>query len=348
MEKNIYFNIEKSYRSFVSSKKFSHKNTDMQKIIVTGCAGFIGSHLTEKLLEKGHQVIGIDNFDPFYDRETKENNLKALLNKPGFYFFEFDLAEISQYPNFPFIPDVIVHLAGKAGVRPSIADPAGYIRANIAATQNILDFMKEHEVSKMVFASSSSVYGNHPDTPYSESMNVDHPISPYAFTKKGCELLNYNYHHLYNFDIINLRFFTVYGPRQRPDLAIHKFAKLLLENKSIPMFGDGSTARDYTFVTDTLDGIINSIEYVLNHNKVYEIINLGNDHPVSLKDMIQTISETLGITPRIDQLPMQPGDVLITHADISRAKKLLNYQPKVPFNEGIKKFVAWIKNPEAG
>jgi nucleoside-diphosphate-sugar epimerase len=238
-------------------------------------------------------------------------------------------------------PDIIVHLAGKAGVRPSIEDPEGYIRANITATQNILDIMKEKGIRKMAFASSSSVYGNCPETPFRENMDVSNPVSPYAFTKKSCELINYTYHHLYQLDILNMRFFTVFGPRQRPDLAIHKFTRLLRNNEPIPMFGDGGTARDYTYVADTVAGIESAIDYLLKNENVYETVNLGNNHPVLLRDMIQTIAEEAGVKPVINQLPMQDGDVNITYADISRAKELLGYQPKTSFREGIKKFLMW-------
>jgi len=315
----------------------------MQTVLVTGCAGFIGSHLCESLLNKGFRVIGIDNFDPFYSRVVKEQNLLNFIGHPYFSFVELDLADKDDLATFMSdkSPDVIVHLAGKAGVRPSIDDPAGYIRANITATQNILDIMKEKGIRKMAFASSSSVYGNCPETPFREDMDVSNPVSPYAFTKKSCELINYTYHHLYQLDILNMRFFTVFGPRQRPDLAIHKFTRLLRNNEPIPMFGDGGTARDYTFVADTVAGIESAIDYLLEHENVYETVNLGNNQPVLLRDMIQTIAEEAGVEPVINQLPMQDGDVNITYADISRANQLLGYQPKTSFREGIKQFLAW-------
>ncbi|GET33101.1 epimerase [Prolixibacter bellariivorans] len=315
----------------------------MQTVLVTGCAGFIGSHLCESLLNKGFRVIGIDNFDPFYSRVVKEQNLLNFIGHPYFSFVELDLADKDDLATFMSdkSPDVIVHLAGKAGVRPSIDDPAGYIRANITATQNILDIMKEKGIRKMAFASSSSVYGNCPETPFREDMDVSNPVSPYAFTKKSCELINYTYHHLYQLDILNMRFFTVFGPRQRPDLAIHKFTRLLRNNEPIPMFGDGGTARDYTFVADTVAGIESAIDYLLEHENVYETVNLGNNQPVLLRDMIQTIAEEAGVEPVINQLPMQDGDVNITYADIFRANQLLGYQPKTSFREGIKQFLAW-------
>jgi nucleoside-diphosphate-sugar epimerase len=312
------------------------------KIVVTGSAGFIGSHLSERLIKEGHQVLGIDNFDPFYDRKVKESNLKFLLTQTNFKFEECDLAKTEGLPCIVnFKPDVIVHLAGKAGVRPSIEDPQGYIEANITATRNILDVMRKNSMCKLVFASSSSVYGNSPLTPYREDMDLSRPISPYAFTKKAAELLNFTYHELFKLDIVNLRFFTVYGPRQRPDLAIHKFVKLVKQGKAIPMFGDGSTSRDYTYYEDTVSGIVGAINYVNTHENVYEIFNLGNSNPVSLKDLIAAIGKATGINPIINQMPMQPGDVQITYADITRAKEILGYSPTTSIDKGLAKFVEW-------
>ncbi|MGQ8336334.1 GDP-mannose 4,6-dehydratase [Sunxiuqinia sp. A32] len=317
----------------------------MATIIVTGCAGFIGSHLSEQLLVEGNQVIGIDNFDPFYDRKVKERNLSGFINHPNFRFEEVDLADITAL-NTALDQDhidVIVHLAGKAGVRPSIEDPQGYIRANIVATQNILDLMKDKGIKKLAFASSSSVYGNTKEIPFNEEMDVSNPISPYAFSKKACELINYTYHHLHQLDIINLRFFTVFGPRQRPDLAIHKFTKLILNGEEIPMFGDGSTSRDYTYYEDTVAGIKGAINYLQNNETVYETLNLGNNQPVKLSDMIAAIEKACGVKANIKQLPMQPGDVDITFANIEKAKSLLGYNPQYSFEEGVNNFVKWYK-----
>lgn len=319
----------------------------MTRTIVSGCAGFIGSHLTEKLLALGHQVTGIDNFDPFYDVSVKQQNLSHFRQHPNFRFLELDLANRELlFQKAPAEADIIVHLAGKAGVRPSIDDPMSYITANVVATQNILDYMKIRGVRKMAFASSSSVYGNCKETPFHENMDVSNPISPYAATKKTCELLNHTYHHLHGLDIINMRFFTVFGPRQRPDLAIHKFTRLIREGKAISMFGDGSTARDYTYIEDTLSGIVGAIDYLLKNENVFETVNLGNNHPVKLSDMIAAIYQATGETPNIQQLPMQPGDVDITFANICKAKKLFAYQPAFDFYEGVKRFVEWydVKN----
>ncbi|WP_339739592.1 GDP-mannose 4,6-dehydratase [uncultured Sunxiuqinia sp.] len=318
-------------------------------IVVTGCAGFIGSHLSEKLLANGNQVIGVDNFDPFYDRQVKERNLAAFKNHPNFRFAEIDLADLaalSQELKDDAI-DVIVHLAGKAGVRPSIEDPQGYIRANILATQNILDVMKNKGIKKMAFASSSSVYGNTKETPFHEEQDVSRPISPYAFSKKACELINYTYHALYGLDIINMRFFTVFGPRQRPDLAIHKFTKLILSGQEIPMFGDGSTSRDYTYYEDTVSGIQGAINYLNAHQGVYETINLGNNQPVKLTDMIIAIEKATGVKANIKQLPMQAGDVDITFANIEKAKRLMRYNPQYSFEEGVQNFVDWYREVHA-
>ena len=317
----------------------------MSHILVTGCAGFIGSHLSEKLIEQGNKVIGIDNFDPFYDKNIKLRNLENFKKSDRFTFLELDLADYDELKkglkNQQI--DLIVHLAGKAGVRPSIENPQGYIRSNITATQNILDLMKEQTISKMAFASSSSVYGNTKETPFREEQDVNNPISPYAFTKKACELINYTYHHLYGLDIINLRFFTVFGPRQRPDLAIHKFTKLILNGEPIPMFGDGSTARDYTYYEDTVAGIIAATNYLFSNKNIYETINLGNNQPVKLRDMISTICEVCGTTPNIKQLPMQAGDVDITYANIDKAKNILGYNPQYSFRKGIENFVKWYR-----
>ncbi|MBI9060749.1 MAG: GDP-mannose 4,6-dehydratase [Marinilabiliaceae bacterium] len=315
----------------------------MQNIVVTGCAGFIGSHLCEELLKLKYHIIGIDNFDPFYPKEIKESNLHQLLGNSNFTFIEADLADIQNCINHINQAEVVIHLAGKAGVRPSIEHPDLYIDNNITATKNVLEAMRKNSISKMLFASSSSVYGNNPKTPWSESLNVDNPISPYAFSKKSCELLNHTYHHLYNLDILNLRFFTVFGPRQRPDLAIHKFVKLIENNQEITMYGDGNTSRDYTYVKDTCSGIIKALEYITDNENVFDTLNLGHHHPVKLKDLINMIGDATGITPKIKRLPMQPGDVDITYADISKAQNLFGYCPKTEMKDGLSEFVKWYR-----
>lgn len=320
----------------------------MNKIIVTGCAGFIGSHLSETLLKEGHKVIGIDNFDPYYSPAIKRENLKNCFSDKNFLFFEKDLRdEASVHKIFSEGADIVVHLAGKAGVRPSIEAPQSYIDHNITSTRVVLDAMKKNNITKLAFASSSSVYGNNPQTPWHEEINVDNPVSPYAFSKKSCELLNYTWHHLYKFDIINMRFFTVYGPRQRPDLAIHKFTRMMFENVPLTLFGDGSSARDYTYVSDTVSGILGVISYLMSHNSVFEIVNLGNNHPVTLKELVQKISQVTGIDPKIERLPVQPGDVDITYADIRKAKRMIGYQPQVKLEDGLTNFVEWFKKKKA-
>lgn len=315
----------------------------MQTYLITGGAGFIGSHLADKLLKEGNKVIVVDNFCDFYNPKIKEDNVKHNLNNANYTLKRIDirnreeLAKAFDEANV----DVVIHLAAMAGVRPSIDNPIYYQEVNCVGTQNILEEMKAHNVKKLVMASSSSVYGNCKEVPFKEDMVVDFAISPYAATKKANEVMTHVYHKLFDFNVIMLRFFTVFGPRQRPDLAINKFTRLMLNNEPIPMFGDGTTSRDYTYVEDIVSGIEKSIEYVNNNKDVYEILNLGNSSPVSLKEMINTIAEVLGKTPNIEELPMQPGDVERTFADISKAKKLIGYEPKTSFKQGIENFVKW-------
>lgn len=315
-------------------------------ILVTGCAGFIASHLCESLLKEDHYIIGIDNFDEYYSKEIKKDNLTNLTKYSSFQFHEIDIRNKEDILNIKEDIDFVIHIAAKAGVRPSIEAPSEYIKTNINGTQNILELIRIKGANKMIFASSSSIYGNHPQTPFKENMDVNSPISPYAFTKKSCELLNYTYHHLYNIDIINLRFFTVFGPRQRPDLAINKFARLISKGETIPMYGDGGSSRDYTYIDDIICGINKSFNYLNNNINVYENINLGNHTPIKLKDMINIIAEELGKEAIIKQLPMQPGDVNRTLADISKAKKVLGYIPRTTFREGIQSFIKWAKTKD--
>ena len=311
--------------------------------LITGVAGFLGSHLSETLLQLGHSVTGIDNFDPFYAEKIKRNNLSISLNNSQFTFIKADITIQSDLEKIPGYFDFVIHLAAKAGVLPSIKNPLDYVSVNIIGTMNILEFMKTRGIKKYVFASSSSIYGNNKYVPFNEDQKVDSPISPYAFSKRSCELMNYTYHNLYNISCLNLRLFTLYGPRQRPDLSIHKFTRLIESGLAIEMYGDGSTARDYTHVSDVVNGFILAIDYILNNKNVYEIINIGNRNPVKLKDLITSIYESVGVSPNIKQLPDQPGDVDITYADISKAKTLLNYEPVMKFSEGIKGFVTWYK-----
>ena len=320
----------------------------MNTYFVTGGAGFIGSTLSEKLLELGNKVVVIDNFCDFYNPKIKKNNVKELVLNPNFKLYRADIRNREAVKKIfdENKIDVVMNLAAMAGVRPSIENPCLYQEVNCLGLQNILEEMKLHNVKNGVLASSSSVYGNCKEVPFREDMIVDFAISPYAATKKANEVMAHVYHKLYDMNIIMLRFFTVYGPKQRPDLAINKFTRLMLEDKEIPMFGDGTTSRDYTYVDDIVDGIVKSCEYTLNNKGVYEILNIGNSSPTSLKEMINVIGKTLGVEPKIKQLPMQPGDVDRTYADISKAKKLIGYLPKTSFEEGIKKFVEWYKNVE--
>ena len=314
----------------------------MHKILLTGAAGFIGSHVVEHLLSKGYQVFGIDNFDDFYSRTIKEQNISACLGNSSFTFIEGNVGDVaSLFPDTNF--DLVIHLAAKAGVRPSIAQPEQYIDANLSQTMALLQWMKANGMRKLVFASSSSVYGNNVKVPFAESDSVDHPISPYAFTKKAGELLTHTFHHLANMDVINLRFFTVYGERQRPDLAIHKFAKAMLNGQAITLFGNGSTSRDYTYVGDIVQGIISSIEFVLSHEQVYETINLGSKNPIQLIDLVHTLEEIIGTPANIHWMKMQEGDVDRTFADIQKAERLLQYAPNTSLKEGLTRFVAWLK-----
>lgn len=315
----------------------------MQTILVTGCAGFIGSHLCEKLLQLGHQLIGIDNFDDFYSKELKLNNLSNFLDHQNFVFKEIDISDKESFTQITEEIDLVVHLAAKAGVLPSLKDPSSYINSNILGSNHLLEFLVEKGISKLLFASSSSVYGNNHKIPFAETDEVNGPISPYAFTKRSCELMNYSYHELYNIDVINMRFFTVYGPRQRPDLAIHKFFKLIAQNETIEMYGDGSSARDYTYIEDTIAGILAAMEYINSNEEVFEIVNLGNHSPVSLKDLIAEIYAIHELEPKVKQQEMKPGDVNITYADITKASKLLGYNPQTSLVEGLAKFKIWFQ-----
>jgi UDP-glucuronate 4-epimerase len=315
-----------------------------ETIVVTGAAGFIGSHLAERLLERGDRVIGIDNFDPFYSRAQKEKNLAAARQHPAYRFFEADCTDPAQVMRALESPaDAIVHLAAKAGVRPSIADPLGYTRANIVATQVMLEAARARNISRFVFGSSSSVYGNNEKVPFSEDDSVERPISPYAATKRACEIIAHSYHHLYGMGILSLRFFTVYGPRQRPDLAIRKFAEMMLRGEAIPFYGDGTSERDYTWIDDILQGVIAAIDRSRNVPGEFEIINLGESRTTSLERLVTLIAESIGTEPVLQRLPMQPGDVNRTFADISRARNLLGYQPGTPVEQGIPRFIEWLR-----
>jgi nucleoside-diphosphate-sugar epimerase len=315
----------------------------MTKILLTGAAGFIGSHVAECLLSHGYEVTGIDNFDDFYSRSIKEQNVSACLKNPSFTFIEANVGDVaSLFPDINF--DVVIHLAAKAGVRPSIAQPEQYIDANLGQTMALLQWMKAHDMHKLVFASSSSVYGNNRKVPFAESDPVDHPISPYAFTKKAGELLTHTFHHLAEIDVINLRFFTVYGERQRPDLAIYKFAKAMLNDQPITLYGNGFSSRDYTYVGDIVQGIISSMDYLMMHSQVFETINLGSKNPIQLIELVKSLEEIIGKPASIEWMKMQDGDVDLTFADIQKADKLLHYSPQISLMDGLARFVSWLKS----
>ena len=313
------------------------------RVLVTGAAGFIGSLLTERLLAGGARVTGIDNFDPFYDPDEKRRNLTGALQHVNFRLLEADCADRASLDEGlgDESYDVMVHLAARAGVRPSIEDPGSYVRANVVATQVMLDLARDREIRRFVFGSSSSVYGNNPRVPFSEDDPVDRPISPYAATKRSCELLCHTVHHLYGLGVIALRFFTVYGPRQRPDLAIRKFASLMHQGRPIPVFGDGTTERDYTWIDDILDGVSAAVDRTGSHPGEFHVINLGESRTTSLNHLIRLIGQALDVEPRVERLPMQPGDVVRTYADVTRARDLLGYAPSVPVEEGVPRFVEW-------
>jgi UDP-glucuronate 4-epimerase len=326
----------------------SLSNLRPTRILVTGGAGFIGSHLCERLLRLGNDVSIVDNFDPFYDPAVKRKNLEAVFSAADSWGRDVILCE-GDIRDEHFIgtvvsderPDAVVHLAALAGVRPSIERPLLYEEVNVRGTMNLLEGMRRAGVRRLVFGSSSSVYGNNEKVPFSEEDRVDNPISPYAATKKAGELLCHTYHHLYAMRIACLRFFTVYGPRQRPDLAIHKFARLIRSGKAIPVFGDGTTSRDYTYVDDILDGIVGALEWSAADEPGYEIVNLGESRPVELRRLIEVIETELGTKAIIDRQPMQPGDVETTFADVANAGRLFGYRPSVTIEEGIAKFVRW-------
>ena len=308
-------------------------------VFITGVAGFIGSHVAESLLARGDRVFGLDNFDPFYAPAIKKKNLSALREHPGFSFFEADIRDsdaLARWGN-GIRPDVVIHMAAKAGVRPSVADPAGYADVNINGTIRVLEWAREQKVPRILFASSSSVYGGNIKVPFSESDFVDYPVSPYAATKKAGELLCHTYCHLYGMNVVSLRFFTVYGPRQRPEMAIHKFARMILEGKEIDLYGDGSSLRDYTYIEDIVSGVLGA----MNAPAGYRVYNLGESATISLKDLVSLLEKACGRSAARRFSPPQPGDVPKTYADISLARAEIGYDPKVSIEEGIVRFVEW-------
>ncbi|MGD8376837.1 MAG: GDP-mannose 4,6-dehydratase [Acidobacteriota bacterium] len=310
-------------------------------VLLTGGAGFIGSHLTRALLARGDRVTCLDLFDGFYDPSVKRRNVRPFLDNGDYRLVEGDIRDEDAlertFRSGRF--DAMVHLAARAGVRPSIAEPALYQDVNVRGTVALLEACRRHEVRKVLFGSSSSVYGNNDKTPFHEDDPVDRPISPYAATKRAGELLCFTYHHLFALDVFCLRFFTVYGPSQRPEMAIHRFVRQIDAGEPLTMFGDGSTRRDYTYVDDIVRGVLAALDRV----EGFRIYNLGESRTVSLAELVAALGQAVGTEPRIERRPDQPGDVRVTYADISRAREELGYAPRVDLEEGLRRFVAWYR-----
>ena len=315
----------------------------MSRVLVTGAAGFIGSHLVEALARRGDDVVGIDNFDGFYPRAMKERNLREVGRLRGFEFHDQDMLDVEAL-RARLTPDtVIAHLAARAGVRPSIADPVGYAQANVTGTAAVLEAARRAGVSRIAFGSSSSIYGDSTPVPFREAAVAVEPVSPYAATKRAGELFLRAVAPIYGFRSASLRFFTVYGPRQRPDLAIHAFARRMVDGEVITLFGDGTQARDYTYCDDIVTGVIAAIDWTATAPVGMEPFNLGGNRSVRTGDMVAEIARALGIEPRIQWAPMQPGDVQQTAADLTKSGAVLGYAPRTPFPEGIRRFVAWFR-----
>jgi UDP-glucuronate 4-epimerase len=312
-----------------------------ESILVTGAAGFIGSTLVDRLLAEGRHVIGLDSFDPFYPEALKRENLAGALDSDAFELVEGDIRDEALVARtFSRGFDTVVHLAALAGVRPSLERPTEYADVNVRGTSLLLDAAVRHGSPAFVFASSSSVYGERSDGPFRETDRVDHPISPYAATKKAGELVAHTFHHAHELPVCCLRFFTAYGPRQRPDLAVRKFAERMLGEEAIPVFGDGSARRDFTFIDDVVDGITRAVDARL----AWSVLNLGAGRTISVLEMIDTLARELGCKPDLDFRPRQTGDVSNTWADIDAARGELGYSPAVSFDEGIGRFVAWLRS----
>ena len=314
------------------------------KVLVTGGAGFIGSHVSERLVARGDEVVIVDSLDPFYDPAVKRRNVADVMASGRATLIERDICDgLSNAVGGDDI-DAIVHLAARAGVRPSLERPRDYVRANVEGTQAVLDFARERGIRPFVFGSSSSVYGDSTPVPFSELSAAAEPISPYAATKRAAELLCHAHAHLFGFSVLCVRLFTVYGPRQRPDLAIHKFARLMTRGDEIPFFGDGTTERDYTYVGDIVDGIERALEWCVSAQPgAFDIVNLGESRTTSLARLVDLLSEELSIEPRIRRMPVQPGDVEKTFADVSHARELIGYDPHTSMEEGIRRFVEWFR-----
>jgi UDP-glucuronate 4-epimerase len=313
------------------------------RVVVTGAAGFIGSHLVEALARRDDEVVGIDNFDPFYSRETKQRNLAGLRTSPRFTFHELDILDADALARLLTPETVVVHLAAKAGVRPSLADPVAYARVNVGGTAAVIEAARRTGVSRFVFGSSSSVYGDSTPVPFREDAVAIEPVSPYAATKRAGELLLGSVAPTYGLRCASVRFFTVYGPRQRPDLAIHAFARRMVEGQAITLFGDGTQSRDYTYCDDIVAGVLAAIQWTAEAPLGVETFNLGGNRTVRTGEMVEEIARALGIQPRIEWAPMQPGDVQRTAADLTKSERVLGYAPRTPFPEGIRRFAAWFR-----
>jgi UDP-glucuronate 4-epimerase len=313
------------------------------RVLVTGAAGFIGSHLVEALSARGDEVIGIDNFDPFYPRAMKEQNLAEVGPVRGFSFREQDMLDVPALRSLLTPETVVVHLAAKAGVRPSLVDPVGYARANVTGTAAVLEAARQVGVSRIVFGSSSSVYGDSTPVPFREDAIAIAPVSPYAATKRAGELFLASVAPIYGFRAVSLRFFTVYGPRQRPDLAIHAFARKMVDGQTLTLFGDGTQARDYTYCDDIVAGVLAAITFTGKAPVGVETFNLGGNRSVPTEAMVAEIAAALGIKPKVEWGPMQPGDVQQTAADLTKSGAMLGYAPKTPFPEGIRRFIRWFR-----
>jgi len=308
------------------------------KVLLTGAAGFIGSNLSEALVGRGDSVLAVDSFDPYYDRAVKEKNISGLKGSANFHFVEMDLRDkgsLKALLQEGF--DVVVHLAGRGGVRRSIVEPEAYVDLNYVATLRLLEAMKETSHRKIVFASTSSIYGDRSKVPFREDERADWPISPYSATKKACEAMLYTYHHLYGFDVYALRFFTVYGPKQRPDMAIYKLVKSIVSEETFEKYGDGKTERDYTYVDDIVGGVIKAAERA----KGYEIINIGGSRTIQLQKLISLTEEIVGKKAVIIEKPVPEGDVFRTYADVTKAAELIDFSPKVKIEKGLENFVEW-------
>ncbi|MFQ5889875.1 MAG: GDP-mannose 4,6-dehydratase [Gemmatimonadota bacterium] len=323
-----------------------------ERVLVTGAAGFIGSHLCERLLADGHAVWALDNLDPFYSPDVKRANLETALAHPRMHFVEGDIRDgvllDGLFGSVPF--DTVVHLAARPGVRPSIEEPELCFDVNVAGTVSVLQAMRRHHVSLLLLGSSSSVYGETDEVPFREEMAADRPISPYAASKRAAELICHSYHHLYRLSVYCLRFFTVYGPRQRPDLAIHKFVRLMAAGEKIPVYGDGSSGRDYTYIDDIIEGVVRALARLRGEARsgpVFHTLNLGRSDPIQLSELVRLLGRELGIRPRVDRLPMQPGDVSITFASAENAESVLGYTPRVEIEEGVRRFVEWFRAQES-